>query len=99
MWFNLSDADVAVIRDAHATAKVATGGLVTCSHLLERIAAFKTEQAELSAYREGVEGDDEMEIDADAVVSLGGDPGAWVMAWVWVTNEQAGIETEDEEAA
>lgn len=33
---------------------------------------------------------DELEIDEDAVVSPGSDPGAWVHAWIWITDEQAG---------
>jgi hypothetical protein len=37
------------------------------------------------------------EVDADAVVSRGSDPGAYVACWVWVTNEQAGICDPDEE--
>lgn len=38
---------------------------------------------------------DEVEIDDDAIVSPGGDPGAWVHAWVWVTNEEAGLFSSD----
>ena len=38
--------------------------------------------------------DGELEIDGDAVVSMGEDPGAYVAAWVWVSNEEAGIEEE-----
>jgi hypothetical protein len=37
------------------------------------------------------ERDGEIEIDEVAVVSCGSDPGAYVQAWVWVSNE-AGIE-------
>lgn len=40
----------------------------------------------------------EMEVDDDAVVSLGDDPGAYVMCWQWVTNEDAGIEPSEEQA-
>ena len=49
----------------------------------------------LKAYREaaidqyGNEG--EVEIDDDAIVSLGDDDGAYVEAWVWVNKEEAGI--------
>jgi hypothetical protein len=34
---------------------------------------------------------DTIEIDAQAVTSVG-DDGAWVTAWVWVSNAQAGLE-------
>lgn len=38
----------------------------------------------------------ECEIDDDAIVSMGADPGAYVMAWIWVAGAQAGI-SEDKE--
>ena len=34
--------------------------------------------------------DDELEIDPAATVSAG-EGGAWVQAWVWVSNDEAGI--------
>ncbi len=40
---------------------------------------------------------DDLEIDDHPMVSLGGDPGAWVAAWVWVTDEDAGLEEDDED--
>jgi hypothetical protein len=54
------------------------------------------EQAKIeAAYRAAANkyhaSDGELEIDADAKVSIGDDPGAYVQAWVWVTNEEAGI--------
>jgi hypothetical protein len=39
---------------------------------------------------------DDIEFDPDAVVSQG-DDGAFVMAWYWVSNDDAGIEEEDDE--
>lgn len=41
--------------------------------------------------------DDEMEVDEDAIVSPGSDPGAFVHAWIWVTNSDAGVPDEDDE--
>ena len=38
---------------------------------------------------------DDVEIDRDATVSIGDDPGAFVQAWLWVTDDDAGIETDD----
>src|SRR5688572_11282438 len=35
--------------------------------------------------------DGEIEIDDDAIVSRGEDPGAYVQAWVWVSYKDAGI--------
>jgi hypothetical protein len=40
--------------------------------------------------------DDELEIDDDAVVSPGSDPGAWVHAWVWIPERKAGLFTCEE---
>jgi len=42
-----------------------------------------------SAMRQIREG--ELEIDAGAVVSKGDDAGAYVMAWLWISDELAGI--------
>jgi hypothetical protein len=33
----------------------------------------------------------ELEVDVPAVVSRGDDPGAYVMAWIWITDEEAGV--------
>ena len=43
--------------------------------------------------------DGEVEVDEDAVVSKGEDDGAYVQAWLWVSDELAGINegTEDDE--
>jgi hypothetical protein len=40
---------------------------------------------------------DELEIDDDAVVSLGDDPGAWVHAWIWIRNSEAGVPDPDDD--
>jgi hypothetical protein len=44
-------------------------------------------------YRDGARGhvDTEFQVDADAKVSMGDDPGAWVQCWLWVTDQEAGI--------
>lgn len=36
------------------------------------------------------------EIDDDAVISEGNDPGAYVMAWVWVAAGDAGVDHDEE---
>ena len=54
-------------------------------------------KAQDEAYRKAareqweVGANDELEIDADAKVSAGDDNGAWVQAWVWVADIDAGI--------
>ena len=40
---------------------------------------------------------EDIQVDSNAIVSQGADdPGAFVAAWVWVTNEEAGIKEEGE---
>lgn len=39
----------------------------------------------------------EIEVDDNAVVSLGDDPGAYVQAWLWISDSEAGLSTEDDE--
>lgn len=41
--------------------------------------------------------DGEIEVDDDASVSVSDDGGAYVMAWLWVYNHDAGIEVEEDE--
>lgn len=45
-----------------------------------------------TAAQERYSRDGELEIDDEAVVSPGDDPGAYVMAWRWIYNSDAGIE-------
>lgn len=41
--------------------------------------------------------DGKVEVDDGAIVSLSEDGGAYVMAWVWVSNADMGIKDEDED--
>lgn len=70
------------------------------AYIRERIAQYSDEGGE-EAFRQGAREawarEGEIEIDPGAIVSMGGDPGAYVMAWVWVSNEEAGIESEEED--
>lgn len=70
--------------------------------LLEILGHYEDPSAKDQRYRDAAEGlnfvrEGECEIDDWAVVSKGDDGGAYVMAWVWVTDEQAGIDPEEEE--
>lgn len=53
-------------------------------------------------YREAAKAQHECEgtceIDSNAVVSRGGDPGAYVQAWVWVYNDTIPGYVDDEES-
>jgi hypothetical protein len=62
--------------------------------ILDGFATVRNDFDEHDPYREYLQGqaDDEMEVDSDAFVSAGDDPGAWVQAWIWVTDKEAGIE-------
>lgn len=58
----------------------------------------KSERAEKFrevAARSGLVSGEDISVDKDAVVSFGDDPGAYVAAWIWVTNEEAGIKEEE----
>ncbi len=49
----------------------------------------------VKAAQENHHRDGEIEVGLPAVVSRGSDDGAYVMAWVWVRNEEAGVSEED----
>ncbi|QWY83077.1 hypothetical protein [Rhizobium phage RHph_X66] len=98
MWINLTDDEL----------KLVNLGLSKCQdHLIagaEELAAKIEEQQQvapsdalyISAAREHWASDD-LEIDDDPRVSAGGDPGAWVHAWVWVRDDEAGVPDPDDE--
>jgi hypothetical protein len=52
---------------------------------LERIGKYRAGAQKLIGRDEG------LAVDDDAKVSLGSDPGAYVAAWIWVSDEEAGI--------
>lgn len=67
----------------------------------EALPAFAERQSEdelryISGAREHHHVEGEVEFDDHPIVSLGSDPGAYVLGWVWVTNDEAGISDEDE---
>ena len=61
--------------------------------LAERSGAFSAKE-EVSHYQIGAEKlakDGEIEVDDEATVSMGGDDGAYVQVWLWVSDEMAGM--------
>jgi hypothetical protein len=96
MWINLSDDEIASIEAAQSGRH--KWGPSPLEALVERIATQKTEQADYQSYRDAISTHDELEVDDDAMVSVGDDPGAWVHAWIWVSNEEAGIPDEEDES-
>ncbi|AGC36139.1 hypothetical protein B7L88_gp149 [Rhizobium phage RHEph10] len=69
--------------------------------ILDRFGKARAEFDPADPYRAYLQtqADDEMEVDDDAVVSPGSDPGAFVQAWIWVRNDEAGVQDEDDEDA
>jgi len=59
----------------------------------------ETEQAYLNVARKMYGSDGDLEFDDGAVVSLSDDPGAYVMAWKWITDEEAGIKNDKDDEA
>lgn len=53
----------------------------------------KQPDPDTTAFAGAVSTDDDLEVDEDTLISRG-DEGAFVMSWVWVSNEAAGITTE-----
>lgn len=47
--------------------------------------------ARWASYRDAVATDDDLSVDADAVISEGNDGGAWVMSWTWITDGEADL--------
>lgn len=97
MWIHLNDSQIQEVVRAldyhvdefdHAEAK----------KVLEAIQEQVARHKPADPYRDYLKekADDEMEVDDDAVVSPGSDPGSWVHAWIWVTDKQAGLFTCEE---
>lgn len=66
------------------------------------IDAADEDSEEATAYRNAAQEkavDGEIEVDEEAVVSMGDDDGAYVQAWMWVSNTDAGLPSihDDEE--
>lgn len=94
MWMQIDDTQAAALL-ALATQEPAVAYLQdrikhyqqACDPKVE--ARFREAAQEFA--REG-----ELEVDDEAVVSMGDSPGAYVMAWWWITNEEAGFPDEYE---
>lgn len=91
MWIQLGEAELKTIKAA--LAKQGKAGQAIISRI--RSAQEDQEGEDIGKYREAAKEmatDGELEVDDGAIVSRGDDPGAYVMAWLWVDNEKAGIE-------
>lgn len=96
MWMQLDEKQIAALTRICTHAEVAgPEGHADAQVILERIAWYNAPGANVQAFRDAVKTSDKLEVDPDAVTSLG-DEGAFVMTWAYVTNEEAGI-TEDDD--
>lgn len=97
MWVNFTDQELVAVTNALHNLRTFNGE--PTEPLIRKIAEMTTPDSGDDAYRNAIETDDDLEVDPDAVVSRGGDPGCWVHAWIWVSDEQAGMEEpEDDES-
>jgi hypothetical protein len=82
MWIRLDDAERTQLL-----------ALVPDGPLAEKLR--EAPDADAGAFMAAVEVDDEFEMDGDAIVSRG-EKGAFVMTWLWVSNEKAGLRCREE---
>lgn len=92
MWINLDDKEVEVVLHALSSEKKTKP---VAERIKEMVADRKN--ATYEKYRSAVEASDNLDVDGDAVVSKGDDPGAYVMCWTWVSDTQAGITPKENE--
>lgn len=90
MWVRFSEDELAALK------RILTNA--ACSNELLEVEARLNfyENAKNERFRKAVPTNTELEVDEDAVVSES-DEGAFVMCWAWVSNDAAGIETENED--
>lgn len=98
MWINLQPDELKVIDNALHRLMASTAH-DEAKAVRERLAEFekwkRPEDGQIITRARELYADDETEIDDDPAVSHA-DDGTWVAAWVWVSNEEAGlIDNED----
>ncbi len=97
MWVQVNDEQakkiMEALRNAHEFELALVFDTKTKAAVAEDINAevYREAACKVWAYN------DDCEIDEDAIVSKGSDAGAFVHAWVWVTDEEAEIEEEEDE--
>ncbi len=96
--YTFSDNDGALIQKVIAALEQHPELLSTAKRFREQL---KEEESGLpQQYREAAfehQRDGEIEVDEGAVVSLGADDGAYVQAWLWVSNREAGVENDEDD--
>lgn len=90
MWLRLNDSQVATLKKLLPRIKQPGRHRASLRSLIKTIATAEADAENpvlklcVAKAKEQYVRDGECEIDDDAVVSPGDDPGAYVMAWVWV---------------
>ncbi|HIV77298.1 MAG TPA: hypothetical protein H9899_07220 [Candidatus Sphingomonas excrementigallinarum] len=94
MWIQFDEKQLEALTRLVNHAEVAgPEGHADAEIIRERIAWYNAPDANDQRYRDAVQTNNELEMDDDAVTSVG-DEGAFVMTWTYVSNEEAGIEDE-----
>ncbi|WP_454287207.1 hypothetical protein [Rhizobium arsenicireducens] len=99
MWLHFDDNETAFLvellaRELKEHLHVDNTGVHKLQAILEKLTAEP--DPDTAAFASAVQTSDELEVDGDVVISRG-DEGAFVMSWSWVSNEEAGIEDNDDE--
>ena len=100
MWLNLTDDQITNLRRVLVGCKTeanAERALVDVDRTIARFIRGPEEDAYFAAACDQHSSDGDLEFDDDAVVSMGEDPGAYVMGWKWVTCEEAGLPRSEED--
>lgn len=91
MWVRLEETELQLVT--HGLAHLSElGNRDKILNLIERLK--EPPDPDTEKFANAVETSDDLEVDGDVVISRG-DEGAFVMAWVYVTNAEAGIETDE----
>lgn len=98
MWLRLDDYEAAFLaellnRELKEQLHVDDEGKGKLQPIFDRL--NEQPDPDTAAFATAVDTNDELEVDSDTVISRS-DDGAFVMAWAYVTNEQAGIEPEED---
>lgn len=99
MWIQFDEKQLEALGALVALGQSKTVGTILngfAEVVAERMAWYAAPDANDQRYRDAVETNDELEMDADAVTSIG-DEGAFVMTWTFVRNEDAGVSDEPED--
>ena len=87
--------EIAALLDTHPDRPKAE----RCLQTLAERCGVGDDPTRILAYQKGADSlarAGEIEVDEGAAVSMGNDGGAYVQAWLWVTNEMAGIGDEED---